>query len=105
MPVIQWQFTNKKTYMQNKYESRDFYLSAYLITSGQKLLSAGRTKSITLFNFEDTAELRRLVDQYYSMQAKADPLAYGSSIRALKSIIHSSNLNSQEQITNEAFRK
>lgn len=91
--------------MEKNYESRDFYLAAYLITVGQKLLSAGRTKSITLFNFEDTAELRRLVDQYFSMRALVDPMSYGSSIRALKSIIHSSNSNSQGEATNEFSTK
>jgi hypothetical protein len=91
--------------MIKTYSNRDFYLSSYLITAGQKLLSTARAKGITLFNFEDTADLEKLVEKYYSMQAKVDPMIYSSSIRALKSIIHSSNLNSQEQITNEAFRK
>jgi hypothetical protein len=80
------------------YQNKDFYMSAYLIASGCKLLGCEREKSFTLFNFEDTDSLQKLVTAFYTMRATIEPMSYSSVIRSLKSVIHASN--SQGTINN-----
>jgi len=78
--------------MQNKvYQNKDFYMSAFLIASGCKLLGCERERSFTLFNFEDTDSLQKLVTDFYTMKSKIDAMSYSSVIRSLKSVIHASN--------------
>ena len=73
------------------YQSKDFYAASFLIASGCKMLGCDREKSITLFNFEDTNELRKLVTAFYTMKATIEPMSYSSVIRSLKSVIHSAS--------------
>ncbi|MGE5621185.1 MAG: DUF5659 domain-containing protein [archaeon] len=79
--------------MKNIYLSRDFYLSAFLIASGFRMVSHSRTKGVTTFVFEDSDSLQTIVNQYFSMKALIDPILYGNSLRSLKSVIHSSDYN------------
>lgn len=81
------------------YQNKDFYMSAYLIASGCKLLGCEREKSFTLFNFEDTDSLQKLVTDFYTMKSKIDAMSYSSVIRSLKSVIHNVS-NSQGSINN-----
>ena len=71
------------------YSNEDFYLSAYLLTTGYRLIEHTRTKGLTTFVFESTDNIENAVNEYYSMNAKVEPMKYGNSIRTLKSIIHS----------------
>jgi hypothetical protein len=80
--------------MTNIYRNRDFYLSAFLISKGCKLIGTSKENpTTTLFEFEDTVELRKLVDEYYTMNATTEVLAFVSSIRSLKSVIHATDTN------------
>lgn len=82
--------------MNKIYRNRDFYLSAFLISRGCPLIGHSReNQTITLFEFEETAELTKTVEQYYSMTASVEPMAYGAAIRSLKSVIHAANSNSK----------
>lgn len=82
--------------MNKIYKSKDFYLSAYLISKGCPLKGHSReNQTTTLFEFNENAELQKLVEQYYSMTALIEPMAYGSAIRSLKSVIHAANTNSE----------
>ena len=82
--------------MQNIYKNRDFYLSAFLISRGCPLTGHSReNQTTTLFEFEETKQLKELVEKYYSMTASVEPMSYGASIRSLKSVIHSANTNSE----------
>ncbi len=82
--------------MQNKtFDNRDFYLSAYLMAVGYKLISHRKAHNITTFIFDDSEELQYEVSQYFSMTASVEPMAYGLAQRALKSVIHSTNTNSK----------
>lgn len=74
--------------MQN-YSNEDFYLSAYLLTTGYKLIEHTRKQGLTTFVFESTNDIHDAVAEYYTMNATVEPMKYGNSIRALKSIIHS----------------
>jgi len=71
------------------YSNEDFYLSAYLLTKNYKLIEHTRTKGLTTFTFESTNDIQNAVAEYYTMNAKVEPMKYGNSIRSLKSIIHS----------------
>lgn len=73
------------------YQNKDFYMSAFLIASGCKLQGCERERSFTLFNFEDTDSLQKLVTAFYTMKATIEPMSYSSVIRSLKSVIHASN--------------
>ena len=71
------------------YSNQDFYLSAYLLTTGYKLIEHTRSQGLTTFTFESNDDIDNAVAEYYSMNAKVEPMKYGNSIRTLKSIIHS----------------
>lgn len=80
----------------NTYTNADFYLTAFLITKGCPLKGHSQSdQQKTIFEFEDNSELRKLVEKYYSMTASVEPMAYGASIRSLKSVIHSTYSNSK----------
>lgn len=80
--------------MNNKYESKDFYLVGYLMCSGVHMLSNIKSGHQTIFLFDNDAELQVLIDKYYRMEASINPVTYGQALRNLKSIIHSnSNIN------------
>jgi hypothetical protein len=71
------------------YSNQDFYLSAYLLTTGYKLIEHTRSQGLTTFTFESNDDIDNAVAEYYSMNAKVEPMKFGNSIRSLKSIIHS----------------
>jgi hypothetical protein len=79
--------------IENTYQSRDFYLSGYLLAIQQKLLSHTRENRITTFIFQDTNDLQEAVERYYNMAANVNPVVYGQSLRSLKSLIHSNHPN------------
>ena len=78
---------------ENTYQSRDFYLSGYLLAIQQKLLSHTRENRITTFIFQDTNDLQEAVERYYNMAANVNPVIYGQSLRSLKSLIYSNHTN------------
>jgi len=77
------------------HESRDFYLSGYLVASGEKLIDYWRSSGITTFIFKNSDRLNELIRTYYSMDATVNPIIYGQSLKNLKSIIYS-NENTNE---------
>ena len=79
--------------IENTYQSRDFYLSGYLLAIQQKLLSHTRENRITTFIFQDNDELQDAVNKYYNMSAIVNPVIYGQSLRSLKSLIYSNHTN------------
>ena len=79
--------------IENTYQSRDFYLSGYLLAIQQKLLSHTRENRITTFIFQDTNDLQEAVERYYNMAANVNPVIYGQSLRSLKSLIYSNHTN------------
>jgi uncharacterized protein DUF5659 len=84
-----------------KYNTKDFYLAAYLVMKDQMLYGTDHNNNITLFEFENNSNLKKLIGQYYSLRANVEPMAYGNSIRTLKSIIWASKSNSKsEKLTN-----
>jgi hypothetical protein len=82
---------------QNKhYQTKDFYLSAYLIATGFPLVSAIKNAGLTLFEFNDSEKLNIAVTKFYAFQSSVEPITYGNSIRTLKTIIHSNSNDNQQ---------
>lgn len=77
--------------MTNIYETKDFYLSGFLIAEGVKLLSHRRNGAITTFSFNDNEMLKQLIKKYYAMQSLVEPMTYSNALRSLKSVLHSNN--------------
>lgn len=81
------------------YETKDFPLAAFLITSGLPLQSHARDGKVSTFMFSETQQLLNLVSQFYSFRAIVNPVAYANAFRNLKSIMYSNttkydNINS-----------
>jgi hypothetical protein len=86
------------------YSNQDFYLSAYLLTTGYKLIEHTRSQGLTTFTFESTNDIHDAVAEYYSLNAKVEPMKYGNSIRALKSIIHSYSTSTSNRGNNNEYQ-
>jgi len=71
------------------FESKDFYLSAFLIAEGFELADHKRSHGYTIFFFNGTEELNRLVKKFYSLKAVIEPIKFSQALRALKGVIHS----------------
>ena len=83
--------TNKA--MNNTYTTSDFYASAFFVASGVPLFSHFRTNGKTTFEFKQTDELVKLIDDYYADHVKISPIRYGNSLKNLKALIYSGNTN------------
>jgi len=69
-----------------KFVSKDLYISSYLYSAGCKLLSHARIEGITMFSFERTKELERLLEAYFSMTPSVNPLKYDQAMRTLRNL-------------------
>ena len=87
------------------YESKDFYLSSFLIANDCNLLENIVEDGVTTFVFEKNDELKILIGNYYSLKSRVEPMAYGQAIRTLKSVIHASKSNSKSYKQNERYRE
>ncbi len=86
-----------------KYLSKDFYLSSFLIANSCNLLDNIVEDGVTIFVFEKNNELKKLIGNYYSLKSKVEPMAYGQAIRTLKSVIHASKSNAKSYKENERY--
>ena len=73
------------------YETKDLYLSGYLIVMGVSLDSNSKTNGQTTFRFVQTDKLKELVNQYYDLSALVNPQQYGSALKILKNILYQTN--------------
>lgn len=75
----------------NKYPCGDFYLTAYLLASGMKLLGTEKLNPHkTLFVLEDISGRESLVQNFFAGRASVNPLAYKDCIQNLKAMLHNS---------------
>ncbi len=86
------------------YSNKDFYLSAYLLTTGYKLIEHTRSQGLTTFTFENNDDIDNAVAEYYSMNATVEPITFGNSIRSLKSIIHSYTTSTSNRGNNNEYQ-
>jgi hypothetical protein len=86
------------------YSNKDFYLSAFLLTTGHKLIEHTRSQGLTTFTFESNDDIENAVAEYYSMNATVEPITFGNSIRSLKSIIHSYSTSTSKRGNNNEYQ-
>jgi hypothetical protein len=100
--------TNSATTM-NTYKTRNFYLSAFLESSGIPLVSHERSDGKTTFEFAQIDGLPQLIHDYFSDQVRVSPIRYGNSLKNLKALIYSGNTNmntnGQQYINNAGSSK
>lgn len=90
----------------NHYQTKDFYLSAYLMASGFPLVAAIKNVGLTLFEFNDSEKLNIAVTDYYTSRSSVEAISYGNCIRTLKTIIHStSNANDKQQYHSQSTER
>jgi len=70
----------------NDFISKDLYLSSYLSSSGCRLISHTRIDGITMFSFERTKELERLVEAHFSLNASVNPIKYDEAMKTLRTL-------------------
>ncbi len=70
------------------FETRDFYLACFLRSIGYELLDLGADGRRRVFRFRDTAHRRCDVMAFYSDHATVPPLAYSSTIKEMKALLH-----------------
>lgn len=78
------------------YETKDFPLAAFLVTSGLPLQSHVRQGKVSTFMFSETRQLQNLVSQFYGFQASVNPVAYANAFRNLKSIMYSNTTENDD---------
>ncbi len=83
------------------YNTKDFPLAAFLVTSGLPLQAHTRQGNVSTFMFTETPQLLELVSRYYSFQASVNPIAYANAFRNLKSIMYS-NTTENDNMSNNA---
>ena len=87
------------------YDTKDFPLAAYLVTSGLALQSHSREGKVSTFTFADTSDLQSLVTGYYGFQARVNPIAYANAFRSLKSIMYSNTTTNDNLYHNTGSTK
>ena len=85
------------------YQLKDFYASAFLIANGYELVDHRRSQGFTLFFFEETDQLKQLVNKYYSLATTVEPVHYSNALRALKGIIHTLSTSTSDRGSNNEF--
>jgi len=82
--------------MKNNFNTKDFYLTAFLLASGFRLLGHSKNAGLTIFEFDESQKLTNAIGTYYGFSSSVEPITYGNAMRTLKSIIHE-NTNGIEQ--------
>jgi hypothetical protein len=82
----------KEDYVKKQeYSSCEFYLTAYLICAGLKLIRTERQSDKKVnFILNDSPKRPILVEQYFSNRAKVNPLEFKTKIGDLKALIYNS---------------
>ncbi len=70
------------------FETRDFYLACFLRCIGYKLLDLRPEGRRRVFVFRDTAARRGDVMAFFGDGALVRPLAFSSTIRDMKALLH-----------------
>ena len=82
------------------YETKDLYLSGYLIAMNLPLDSHTKINGNTIFRFVQTDKLKEFVNQYYNMSSLVNPQKYGSALKVLKNVLYqSTNHNNDDRPT------
>jgi len=61
----------------NIHEIKNFYLCGALLLQGLRLIDQNRESGFTVFSFEDTEKLRKVISDYYLGKLKVVTSVYG----------------------------
>ncbi len=87
-----------------KYETQDYFLSAYLVASGCVMVSHHWNGSKLIFEFDQSEKLLKFVQTYYSLQGQINPQAFTAALKNLKNIMYQyKNNDDNEHMSN--FRR
>ena len=70
------------------FETRDFYLACFLRCSGYALLDLRPEGRRKIFVFKDSPERQADVLSFYGDNTTVPPLAFSSSIKDMKALLH-----------------
>lgn len=75
-----------------EYQTRDFYIAAFLLANGQKVTHLDRSDpKRVFFAFNDFEGREDLVRAFLLGQAVVEPQAFIAAIKTLKGLIHSND--------------
>ena len=87
------------------YDTKDFPLAAFLVSSGLALQAHDRSLGVSTFIFSESSRLQELVDEFYGFRALVNPVSYANAFRNLKSVMYSTttdndNMHNTARATN-----
>jgi hypothetical protein len=86
--VLIGQVNARLTSGENAFETRDFYLACFLRCTGYELIDLRPEGQRKVFVFRDRPTRRGDVLAFYGNDAVVPPLAFSSTIKDLKALLH-----------------
>lgn len=71
-----------------RFETRDFYLACFLRCTGYELLDLRAEGRRKIFVFRDRSARREEVLSFYGDKAMIPPLAFSTTIKDMKALLH-----------------
>jgi len=82
------QFNNRAAAGQPAFETRDFYLACFLRCTGYDLMDLRAEGRLKVFVFRDRPSRREDVMGFYGDAISVRPLAFASTIKDMKGLLH-----------------
>ncbi len=79
------------------YTTKDFNLSAFLLSNGLNLQSTYGDNGKTYFTFVDSVLAEKMAADYFGLKASVNPITYSNALKTLKMIIYNEKHNEQFQ--------
>ena len=79
---------NTRTAGEPSFETRDFYLACFLRCTGYELIDLRAEGRRKVFVFRDRPTRRHDVFAFYGERAAVPPLAFSSTIKDMKALLH-----------------
>ena len=89
--------------INNKYETKDLALAAYLTAIGYTLRNHSKYNNETYFVFDQSQEIEDEAFKFISRQAMVEPVSFSQALRSLKSILYA--IKSEDGNMNNATRR
>ncbi len=74
--------------IEEHYETTDLWISAFLLSSGGKLIDSYRQNGRIVFIFEDRERNEKLVQEYLAKRAKVVAKDFVDAFRGIKSLLY-----------------
>jgi hypothetical protein len=80
--------TGQAKFQIDRWETRDFYLACFLRCSGYELIDLRAEDRRKVFVFRDRPSRREDVLAFYADGAAVPPLAFSTTIKDMKALLH-----------------